>query len=491
MKYSVLIAFTVALTFVGCSDKSSLTDPAAATVSTGSADFSRMVSIGNSITSGYQSSALYEDGQQYSFPSQIAKQVKTNYVQPLISNPGIGGRIDIQSLNLATNTVTFFYNPSSGSPENPNYATPFNNLGIPGAVLYDVLHTTDFAGQGSSSRANPFFSLILRNSALGANIFQQAKKLNPTFLTLWIGNNDVLGYATSGGTAISSFSNAATPTPSSVFTNLYGELIQTIVNDTVMKKAKVAVGNIPDVQSIPFFTTVGPMVAYELQLALPAGTPLTTPVFVYQKHEGGAGVSAASVADLASGTVLLTLVASNYAPLIGTHTGKFWWDHGYNPANLGIDTTQAFGMSAKNPFPDALVLDPSEISITSAAVTSFNNTISSLVSPLPNFVLIDVNGLLKNIRANDGTGTYYNGIAFRSTFISGGLFSLDGVHPSNQGHAIIANKFIDGINAKFGASIPSINVALLPSSLHFTKSLPVSKLGLPIFPEGTFDHLLF
>ena len=489
-KLSLSVLLAIIFFFAGCADKSTLTDPSTATVATGTANFSRFVSIGNSITSGYQSSSLYQDGQMYSFPNQIAGQVKTSYVQPLVANPGIGGRIDIQSLNLSTGSVVLYTNPANGgAPLNSNYAAPFNNLGVPGAVLGDVIHTTDFVAQAAAPRNNPFFQVVLRSSALGTSIFEQAKVLQPTFLTLWIGNNDVLGYATSGGTSPSA------PTTVTQFTALYGELVGSI--KASLPTTKVAVGNIPSVTSIPFFTTVGPMVGMalkaELAGVLPASALLTTPVFVYQKHEGGTGVGVASINDLLSGSVLLTLVGSNYAPLIGTSTGQFWRDHGVtNPAGIGIDTTKPFGLSATNPFPDALVLDPAEITNAVNAVAGFNSAISNLVSSEANFALVDVNALLNSLRSNDyGSGTVYDGITFKTSFITGGMFSLDGVHPSNQGHAILANAFIASINAKFGAAIPKINVASLPSSLHFHKTLPMSSIGLPVFPVGTFDNLLF
>ena len=44
--------------------------------SQGDADFTNYVSVGNSLTQGYQDGGLYADGQQNSFPSMIAAQMK-------------------------------------------------------------------------------------------------------------------------------------------------------------------------------------------------------------------------------------------------------------------------------------------------------------------------------------------------------------------------------------------------------------------------------
>ncbi len=473
---SISIFLATIVFFAGCADRSDITDPSTQAVATGSANFTRMVSIGNSITSGYQSSSLYEDGQQYSFPKQIADQVHTSYVQPLISNPGIGGRIDIQSLNTSTGSVVLYTNPADkGTPLNSSYAAPFNNIGIPGAVLGDVIYTTDFAAQAAAPRNNPFFQVVLRSSALGSTMFNQAKNLQPTFLTLWIGNNDVLGFATSGGTKPSA------PTSAAQFDALYKGLVDSITN--TLPNTKVAVGNIPSVTSIPFFTTVGPAVAKSIG----------NHTMYYQRHTDlGPGLGTVDSLNLAKYNVLFTLIASNYAPLLGQQTAKYWRDNNL-AVPAGCDTTQPFGFHPLNPFPNSLVLDPDEMVTAQNAVQNFNNSISSSVSAKANFVLVDANKVLSDIRANDATaqGTVFDGISFRSSFITGGLFSLDGVHPTNQGHAILANAFISAINAKFGAAIPKINVASLPTSLYFHKALPLSKIGLPVFPAGSFDNLLF
>ena len=202
--------------------------------------------MGNSLTAGYQSGSLYEGAQIYSYGNQIAGQIGTNFVQPIVSEPGTPGRIEVVSL------VPFVIKTMNGDgqPTNLNYAAPYNNLGVPGSVLYDILDTTNFAAK-STARGNPFFNLVLRNSALGNSAFAQAKNLSPTLLTCWIGNNDVLGFATSGGFKPSE------PTSSAIFTALYTQLGDALAS----LGCQVVVANIPDVTVIPYFNTVGPQVA--------------------------------------------------------------------------------------------------------------------------------------------------------------------------------------------------------------------------------------
>ena len=96
-----------------------------------------------------------------------------------------------------------------------------------------------------------------------------------------------------------------------------------------------------------------------------------------------------------------------------------------------------------------------------------------------------------NIRAGDfDSGTVVNGIKFKTSYITGGLFSLDGVHPSSQAHGIVANEFIKVINSKFGANIPLIDVSSIPGSIYFTSKINY-KQDYPIIPKEAFDNLLF
>ena len=95
MKKIILSAFAIsALTLVSCNTDFER-DVNNVTVSAGNADFSKFVSIGNSLTSGFRDGALYLDGQNESFPSMIAKQMglaggTQTFTQPLMPN-NVGG----------------------------------------------------------------------------------------------------------------------------------------------------------------------------------------------------------------------------------------------------------------------------------------------------------------------------------------------------------------------------------------------------------------
>ncbi len=421
---SLLVVLTVFLA-VGCEDRSELTPPSPP--STGSVSFEKFVTLGNSLTAGYQNGALYESAQMYSFGKLIADQVGAEFQQPLVSDPGTGGRLELQGLTATG--IQIYVNPNQGTPKNANLPKPYNNLAVPGAFLYDIANATSsttcysyvFGGQ-----ANPLFDLVLRGRGTQLT---QAKALNPTLITLWIGNNDILGHATSGGTI--------PYTPTVNFAGLYNALATELANTG----AKVVIANIPDVTSIPFFTTVGPTLYAQGITAVWAvrGIGDTVPINVLTNY--------------------LTLRASDLL-------------------------AQGKGMSKTNPLPNNVVLDSIEAANVKSVINDYNSTIASIAAA-KGFGLVDANALLKSAK----TGITVNGIRFTTQYVTGGLFSLDGVHPTNRGYAIVANEFIKVINQKWNANIPLINVATIPGSIILPKGY--NQLGLPILPPGALDNLLF
>lgn len=420
---SIFIVLVV-LVAIGCEDRSELTPPSPP--STGSVDFTRFVTLGNSLTAGYQNGALYESSQMYSIGKLIAEQVGVPFEQPIVADPGTGGRLEVQA--LTSTGIQIYTNTNQGQPKNLNLNRPYNNLAVPGAFVYDIANATSsttcysyvFGGQ-----ANPLFDLVLRGQG---SMLNQAKALNPTLITLWIGNNDILGHATSGATL--------PYTPVANFTALYTALANELANTG----AKVVVANIPDVTSIPFFTTVGPTLAAQ-------------------------GISAVWAVRGVGDTVPVS-VTTNYLTL------------------KAIDLlNQGKGLTKSNPLPSSVVLDSIEAANVKSIVSQYNSAIATIASS-KGFGFVDANALLNSAK----TGITVNGIRFTTQYVTGGLFSLDGVHPTSRGYAIVANEFIKVINQKWGANIPLINVSTIPGSLILAKYNPLS---LPKIPKGALDNLLF
>ena len=70
--------------------------------------------------------------------------------------------------------------------------------------------------------------------------------------------------------------------------------------------------------------------------------------------------------------------------------------------------------------------------------------------------MVDVNALLKQggLPAGVDASLEYAFVAQDNT-----VFSLDGVHPSNLGHALIANAFVEVMNRELGLAIPALDPA--------------------------------
>ena len=56
------------------------------------------------------------------------------------------------------------------------------------------------------------------------------------------------------------------------------------------------------------------------------------------------------------------------------------------------------------------------------------------------------------------SGIQFDGVKYTASFIKGGTFSLDGVHLTGRGYALIANEFIKAINNTYKSTLPQVNV---------------------------------
>jgi lysophospholipase L1-like esterase len=367
-------------------------------------DFTRYVSLGDSLTAGFWSGGLVSTVQVNSYPALLYRQAtgsSTGFEQPLVKAPGIPAAL--QLVSLVPNLVIA---PASGQgvPLNLNLPRPYNNLGVPGSRVHDTLATTN----------GGLHDLILRNPNFGnTTALQQALILKPTFVTLWIGNNDVLGAATSGIVI-----DGVTLTTLDSFTQDY----RAIMANLKASGAKIAVANIPDVTSIPFVTTV-PSVVVNPATRKPVLGPDGKPIPLI-----GPGGRLLTSAD----HVLLTAQ---------TDLGK------------GLGIPAALG-GTNLPLPDGDVLDAAETAKIQDRINNFNAVIAQAANDA-GAALVDANALLRDL-ANHGLDI--GGVTFTNAFLTGGVFSYDGVHPTPFGYAVVANAFIDAINAKFSANIPEVDL---------------------------------
>jgi len=419
--------------------------------------FSRFMALGDNIIAGYQNAALTEKHQHYSFVAQIARQggavnfpdSKTeagyvNFQQPLIGYPGIGA---LSYAGYGTIELFNLDNPNTPNTVNPDplikaipyedypdydptvmpfiseevmlYPLPYSNLGIPGIVMEDILKGKTQLKSKSHSGMIP---VILRNplpEPYGElTAYQQAKLFQPSILLCWVGMYDVLGYAqyTAGDQP-----SLSEPTPADYFSEKFRDMTDSLLT----LRTNLIIGNIPDITELPYFNTV-PAVVIDTVTNAP-----------YLDNSG------------------------NMVPLLGVSSGdkitssaKGAMSQGYG---IPIDVLNGNG----EPIPDDMVLDVSEIDISRQAIENYNTIIDSVCAnrKVP---VVDMYSFYQQLK----TGIYVAGMNYTDAFITGGFYSLDGIHPSDLGNGLLANEWLEVINAKVPVSVPLVNLNNLISELQ-------------------------
>ncbi|WP_396210861.1 G-D-S-L family lipolytic protein [Flavobacterium sp.] len=474
--------FLVAATFIACESDDKTTAVVEEPLTAGSANFTKFVALGNSLTAGFSDNALFIEGQKGSYTNILAQQFAKvgggEFKIPFMAD-NVGGLLFGGAANPRFGRRLYFNGagpvPVSGTSTTevfaPNTGGPYNNMGVPGAKSYHLL----FDGYGNPANlalglANPYF--VRFASAPNKSILQDAMAQEPTFFSLWIGNNDVLGYATAGGvtTAQDPINGGDITPPSGApgvgFDGTYGALVTTLTSGG----AKGVVANIPYVSSIPFFTTV----AYNAAtLPLANATALNTAYNAYNIGIAGAPISAEEKAKRTitfvegkNALVIIDEALSNLGPTVpkmrmATSKDLILLSSGGVSAQVHI----AAGNGITSPLADNWVLTEAENLEIKTAVDAYNATIETLATS-KGLAFFDAKKLMSQVAT---TGVSSNGYTVRSTYVTGGGFSMDGVHPSPRGYALIANAFMDAINKKYGSNLKPVDISKyrvqFPSSL--------------------------
>ena len=448
----------------------------------GEADFSKYVALGNSLTSGYRDNALYIDGQNESYPAMLAQQMQLAgggaFKQPLMPNntggftnlPGFPGKYVLSVVNGALS-------PGPTAPgaalDNITPAGPYQNMGVPGAKSFHLLAPGYGSQAGlANGTANPYF--VRFASSATTSVVADAMAQAPTFFSLWIGNNDVLGYATSGG-------DGSNPiTSETMFTQAYNGLVATLTS----QGAKGVVANIPNVTAIPFFTTVpynpvpldaasvtalnqqvfGPLkqilTAYGQGSRLNLVTATQNPLLL--KDESLANLSTQITTALVGAGV-----PAQQAGLMGIVYGQA--RHATSADLIPLTTSGVIGTAPTSPyavapfnkygvtFPldDKHVLTVTEKTEVLTATDTFNAVIKAAATA-KGLAFVDANA--KMMELSKTSGLQFDGVKYTATFVTGGTFSLDGVHLTGRGYALIGNEFIRAINQKYKSNLPMVNV---------------------------------
>ena len=500
--YKNIGLFLLSLSIISCDVDNSLDEiPGVVNptveLNTNGLDFSSYVSIGASFTAGYTDGAMFKAAQENSFPNILASKFGTNFSQPLM-NDNIGGLV----FNGNVVASPRFYFDGAGPAVLPAVPTtqlgvpasgaPFNNFGAPGAKSF---HLT-FPGYGA---LNPYFGRMA--SGPTATVLGDALARNPTFFTLSeVGGNDVLGYALSGGSGVDQTGNLDPSTyGGSDITdpNVFAQVFSGMVNALTANGAKGVVANVPYITNLANFTTVtynaipldaatagalnGGFAAYnggldQILAAKNAGAlpPQALSLLAnfdadevarrkvsYQAGQNAVLILDEDLTDLSFLNPALTnmrqatpddLILLASSTILGTTVGG-------NP--LAIN-----GVSV--PLADQWVLTPEEQLAIKTATDSYNSTIASVAASNPNVALVD----LKSVLEEASTGITFDDYTMTTSLVVGGLISLDGVHLTARGYALMANKILAAMDAEFGSNFTQATNGLAVAGEYPTNYSP-------------------
>lgn len=462
----------------------------------GSADFTNYISLGNSLTAGYMDGALYTEGQESSFANIIGQQMVTagltvEFNQPDInavngynstfSNPGAGviaGKT-ILDVSIPGPVPTF---PGDLITAYSGDKSSLNNFGVPGAKVADLL----LPGYGFPDVGNPYFTRFATDPS-STSIMADALATNPTFYTLWIGSNDVLGFALSGGVG----SNPLDVYSAAQFQNDYG----TIIGQLAAKGASGVVINMPAMLLIPYLRAV-PYNPIPMDAATASATNSA-----YAGYNGGLsaalGASIITQAEYDSRVINFTagqngfIIEDPELTDVATLSGGAIPIPKYRQTNAGdlipLSAGAILGTLADPDVPtsvygvgvalgDQYALTVAEQTAVVTARATYSAVIEGIAAATPGVEMFDIQPLFADLAgltpalaaqlalssaaqaaADSELGITYEGVYIAPDFSPSGIFSTDGVHPNPRGHAILANQLIDFINLKFGANIPKVN----------------------------------
>jgi len=176
----------------------------------------------------------------------------------------------------------------------------------------------------------------------------------------------------------------------------------------------------------------------------------------------GATMVAANIPDVASIAFLTS--AENIAASLGTSLSIIGPALGIAPGDFVVpDAFAHIGTILQGvesgPLAANLVLDAGEVATIRAAVTGYNAFIAAQASAHA-AALVDIHSLVDELQEK---GLVAGGQRLTTGFLVG-LYSLDGIHPTNTGYALFANKFIQALNTQFAAGIPAVSIEQVKKS---------------------------
>ncbi|WP_298779471.1 G-D-S-L family lipolytic protein [uncultured Polaribacter sp.] len=468
--YKYIGLFLLSLSITSCDVDNELAEIPAEVVAevaldTNGLDFSTYISVGASFTAGYTDGAMFIAAQENSFPNILASKFGADFNQPLMAD-NIGGLLyggtQIQEPRFYFDGAGPARLDATPTTETTTVLSgPFNNFGAPGAKSFHL----GVAGYG---QLNPYFGRMASDPT--ASVMGDALATNPTFFTLSeIGGNDVLGYALSGGTGVDQTGNFdATTYGGNDITdpNVFAGVLSGMVTALTANGAKGVVANVPYITNLANFTTVTHDVipldaatAGALNSAYAeynAGLQLILSYGLITQDE----VDSRTISFEASETNAVVIVDEDLTDLTayglpsyrqGTSDDLFLLA---SASFIGTEAVAGNPLTVNGvaiPLADQWVLTPQEQAAIKTATDAYNTTIAAVAAANENVALVDFKAVLEEASA----GIVFDDYTLTTSLVTGGLISLDGVHLTARGYALMANKILAAIDAEFGSNFTS------------------------------------
>ena len=360
--------------------------------------FATYVAIGNSITAGVQSDGINATTQRQSYAVKVAAQLGTEFNSPLLAAPGCRPPL----VNPFTGARVGGATDTTCALRVRPLPDVLHNVAVPRAAVIDVLDNLD-----ADANANELTFLMLG----GRTQIEAAAAADPTFVSVWIGDNDVLSPALAG--------DPTRITPVDTFEVRYTALLDRLDNLDVERGVLIAVG---DVTLAPNFSEGQTYWALSQQ---PNRFP---PTFA---------------------------VADNCRPTAPGATTLVPFDYGF-----GLIGAAAEGASVTlDCLNDDEVLTAPEAQTVRGAVNDYNSFIEQQARER-GWAFVDVNPIVEDLRDAGAVPTFPNTQRPGQAF--GPYFSLDGVHPSGLAHDVVANEVIAALNDTYDTDIPLLDVPAQP-----------------------------
>jgi len=405
-------------------------------LNSGDADLSVFVSIGGSVTAGFLDDALSFEGQVNSLGYILSEQFSEvgggTFGQPWLPGSSLGINLEGKTA-LKLGYKTDCEGVTSLSPVrlsdvadplllNIPYGSTFHNYGVPHFKSTEI----SLVGYGDNisnpGNYNPFFYRMAADPVT-SSVLGDAMTRNPTFFSVFVGMDEVLQYAKKGAAV-----GSLTPVNGADGVGFDGS-IDNLLSTLTTNGAKGVVGTIPDVTEMPYFTTIP---YHGLDLDEESATTLNeiyNPIGI----NFNVGKNPFVIEDPSAGVFGVRLMEEGELILL----------------NVPLDSVKCYKMGSVFPFRNEFILTNQEIGEIRNRTTQYNAVLVSEAQSR-GLAVADVESFYSKIT----DGFVYNGITMSARFVSGGAYSLDGIHLNPRGNALLANEFIKAVNETYNAKIP-------------------------------------